>query len=284
MLIIQKGLNMATERILLLQPIFCPSDAQFQRNADSIISIGEYIKANKITNVECQFGGWCSSPELWSKLISVLKVYFPNNEIVSFKNNVGKAVTINFLAKKHLKPHHEFIMSVDSDMVFPLATENFFDRMIKASEFATAYKKVPFGLIAPQQLEHGCHLGDCFQNNYQFDSGVNGKIYKEKLVWPHGAGGIAGGLLMFSRRAWEVIGGYRVMGIYSGDDAYALLAIGNKGFSYQVLESAGIIHPRDTDLTYAQWKVTVCQRDSGADKTDLLPFIEEAEKFWKERE
>lgn len=275
---------MANERILLIQPIFGPNEGQLQRNINSIVSIGEYLAANKVTNVECQFGGWCQTPELWNKVILVLKKYFPNNEIVSFRNNVGKAVCINFLYDKHKKPHHEFLLSVDSDMVFPLETENFFDRMIKASEFATAYKKIPFGLLAPQQLEHGCHLGDCFQNNYQFDSSVNNKLYKERLIWPSGAGGIAGGILLFSRKAWDVIGGYPVMGVYSGDDAYALLAIGQKGFSYQVLESAGIIHPRDNDPGYAQWKVKVCQRDSGSEKKDLKPYIDEAENFWKERE
>jgi hypothetical protein len=283
MLILQKGPKMANEKILLLQPIFCPSESQFERNANSLISLGEYLAVNKITNVECQFGGWCKTPELWNKILVILKKYFPNHEITSFKNNVGKAVTINFLYKKHVKPHHEFMMSVDSDMVFPLSTENFFDRMIKASEFATAYKKTPFGLMAPQQLEHGCHLSECFQNNYQFSSNVNGKIYSERLIWPTGAGGIAGGLLLFSRKAWEVIGGYRVMGLYSGEDAYSLLDIGAHGFTYQVLESAGIIHPKDEDILWAQQKVKVCQRDSGSNKTDLTPFIKEMDEFWEGR-
>lgn len=284
MLILQKGLKMSIEKILLLQPIFCPSESQFQRNANSLISLGEYLNTNKITNVECQFGGWCKTPELWNKILTILKKYFPSHEITSFKNNVGKAVTINFLYKKHVKPHHEFMMSVDSDIVFPLSTENFFDRMIKASAFASAYKKAPFGLLAPQQLEHGCHLSDCFQNKYQFDSSVNGKLYQEKLIWPNGAGGIAGGLLLFSRKAWEVIGGYKVMGIYSGEDAYGLLDIGNKGFTYQVLESVGVIHPIERDLQYSQIKVKVCQRDSGMEKTDLTPFIKEMDEFWEGRD
>lgn len=284
MLILQKGLKMATEKILLLQPIFCPSESQFQRNANSLISLGEYLTTNKITNVECQFGGWCKTPELWNKILTILKKYFPTHEITSFKSNVGKAVTINFLYKKHVKPHHEFMMSVDSDMIFPLSTESYFDRMIKASEFATAYKKAPFGLLAPQQLEHGCHLSCCWENNYQFDSSVNGKLFKEKLVWPNGAGGIAGGLLLFSRKAWEVIGGYRVMGLYSGDDAYSLLDIANKGFTYQLLESVGIIHPKDSNEDWARQKVKVCQRDSGSEKTDLTPFIKEMEEFWEGRD
>lgn len=281
MLILQKGLKMANERILLLQPIFCPSEAQFQRNANSLISLGEYLNVNKITNVECQFGGWCKTPELWNKILTILKKYFPNHEITSFKNNVGKAVTINFLYKKHVKPQHEFIMSVDSDMIFPLSTENYFERMIKASEFATAYKKAPFGLLAPQQLEHGCHLPCCWENTYQFDSEVNGKLFKEKLCWPNSGGGLAGGIFMFGRKAWDIIGGYRVMGLYSGEDAYSLLAIANKGFTYQLLESVGIIHPKDNDEAWAKQKVKVCQRDSGSDKTDLSPFIKEMDEFWE---
>ena len=281
--IITKGMNMSTQRILLLQPIFGPSEAQLERNINSIRSIGEYIKQNNVGNVEVQFGGFCKTPELWAKILVVLKQYFPKHDIFSFKNNIGKAAVINFLAKKHLKSHHDFLMSVDSDMIFPLSTESYFDRMIHASEFATAYKKAPFGLLAPMQLEHGCHLPECYQNQYTFDSRIGNKVFKEKLIWPHGAGSIAGGIFMFGRRAWETIGGYRVMGIYSGDDAFSLLAVGNKGFTYQVLETCGIIHPRDNDQKWAEFKVKVCQRDSGSDKSDLTPYIKEMDEFWKDK-
>lgn len=274
---------MANEKILLLQPIFCPSEEQFQRNANSLVSLGEYLNTNKVTNVECQFGGWCASNELWNRILVILKKYFPNHEITSFKNNVGKAVAINFLYKKHVKPSHEFLISADSDIIFPLSTESMFDRLIKASEFMTAYKKMPTGLIALHQLEHGCHLPSVWENNYQFVSNVNNKLHNEKIIWPSGAGGIAGGCLFISRKAWEVIGGYRIMGCYSGDDAYFLLDVAAHGFSWQMSESIPIIHPADSDLLYSQFKVKVCQRDSGASKSDITDQIREAEDFWKNR-
>lgn len=275
---------MPTQKILLLQPIFCPSEAMFQRNANSIASLGEYISQNKVDVVEVQFGGWCKTPELWTKILTVLKKYFPNNEITSFKNNVGKAVVINFLSKKYLKPHHEFVMSVDSDIVFPLSTEKMFDRLIKVSEFMTAYKKMPFGMIGLHQLEHGCHLPCCWENNYQFESGINSRLFKEKIVWPTGAGGIAGGCLFISRKSWEIIGGYRIAGVYSGDDSFYLLDVAAKGFSWQMSESIPIIHPAQNDITYAEWKVRVCQRDSGQNRTDISAQINEAEEFWRNRE
>jgi hypothetical protein len=283
MLNIHKGIPMATEKILLVQPIFCPSEAMFQRNANSIISLGEYIIKNKVTCVEVQFGGWCKTPELWNKILVILKKYFPTNEITSFKNNVGKAVAVNFMVKKHLKPHHQFIMSADSDIIFPLSTPDMFDRLIKATDFMNMFKKAPMGMIALHQLEHGCHLPCCWENNYQFDSSVNGTLHKEKLVWPSGAGGIAGGCIFVSRKAWELVGGYRIAGVYSGDDAYLLLDIGAKGFTWQMAESIPIIHPGETDQEYAQWKVKVCQRDSGQHRDSIQPQITEAEEFWKDR-
>jgi hypothetical protein len=279
-----KGTDMSTQKILLLQPIFCPSEEMTQRNINSIVSLGEYLNKMDRPLVEVQVGGWAKNQSLLNKILPVLKQYFPNNEVAMFKNNVGKAVIINSLARKHLKSHHQFIVSADSDILFPLSTENMFSRMIKLAELMEAYKRKPVGLIAFNQQGQNCHLPhEVYQNIYNVDSMAAGKLYKEKMVWPSGAGGIAGGCLFISRKAWDTINGYRVMGCYSGDDAYFLLDIGARGFSWQMADTIPIIHPPQNDVEYAQWKVKVCQRDSGQNKADISFQIKEAEDFWKDR-
>ena len=274
---------MSTQRILIVEPIFCPTQAMYERNSNSIKSLGEYIKQNNVSNVECQFGGW-ATPEYWPKILVDIKQYFPNHEITSFKNNVGKAVAVNFLVKKHLKSHHDWIISSDSDIIFSNDVPDRFNRMINLASLMAAYKKMPVGMIAFNQQGQNCHLPhEVYQNKYPVKSNVNGKIYEELACWGSVAGGIAGGCIFISRKAWEMVGGYRVMGCYAGDDAYLLLDIAAKGYSWQMADTIPITHPHQHDDDYANWKRLVCQRDSGQNRPDITAQIKEAEEFWSKR-
>lgn len=269
--------------ILICQPIFGPITRVTERNVNSLISLGKYLKEHKITNVDVCFGGWCVDKQQWEPIINTIRENFGKKDILSFKDNVGKAVVINALTKRFLKPHHKYIMSADSDILFPNDNEEFFNRLIAMANKSETIKNKPFGLLGLQQKGQGCHYKTCYENVYDYCVDINGKNFTEKLVWPNQPSGIAGGCLFISKRAWETVGGYRVMGVYAGDDAYFLMDLGQRGFTWQMSDSIPIVHPPENDEEYAKWKVMVCQRDSGVNKMNIDAQIKEASEFWKTR-
>lgn len=269
--------------ILLCQPIFGPISRVTERNINSLISLGRYLKDHKIENVDVCFGGWCSNKQHWDSVINTIRDQFGKKEVLSFKDNVGKAVVINTLTKKFLKPHHKYIMSADSDILFPNDNEEFFNRLVAMANKTEVIKGKPFGLLGLQQKGQGCHYKTCYENVNEYVVDIKGKKFSEKVVWPNQPSGIAGGCLFISRRAWETVGGYRVMGVYAGDDAYFLMDLGQRGFTWQMSDSIPIVHPPENDEEYARWKVMVCQRDSGAHKPNIDAQIREASEFWRNR-
>lgn len=269
--------------ILLCQPIFGPIDRVTERNINSLNSLGKYIKDNKIDNVDICFGGWANGSHQWDKIKNTIKENFGKREILSFKDNVGKAIVVNNLTKKFLKPHHKYIISVDSDILFDNEVPDLFNRLIAMANKSEQIKQRPFGLLGLQQKGHGCHYQTCYENIREYTIDINGKQHQEKLVWPNSASGIAGGCLFISRRAWDHIGGYRVMGVYAGDDAYFLMDIANNGYTWQMSDTISIVHPPENDEEYAKWKVKVCQRDSGINKRNIDLQIQEAKEFWKNK-
>ncbi len=266
-------------RILFVHPIFGPNEAIAEKNINSIVSIGNYLRENRISNVDMVFGGWCREAAHMDKIKATIRRYFPYAEIQEWDKNVGKGTVVNTLSKK-LNDSHKFMLTADSDILFPLDTADMFDRLIIMAQVSEQLKKRPFGMIGLNQLGAGCHMDVCQENFVTYDVEHNGKKYAERMVWPTGGGGIAGGCLFISKAAWQLIGGYKIQGVYSGDDAYFLLDCYMRGFTYQMSESIAIVHPPENDLEYAQWKVKVCQRDSGRVQSNLDPFIDEANEFW----
>jgi hypothetical protein len=268
--------------ILVCQPIFGPISRVTERNVNSLITLGKYLKEHKVENVEVCFGGWCADKPQWDSIIETVRTNFGKKDILSFKDNVGKAVVINNLVKRFAKPHHKYIMSADSDILFP-NNEEFFNRLIAMANKSEEVKKRPFGMLGLQQQGQGCHYKTCYENAHPYSVNIKGKDFIEKMVWPNQPSGIAGGCIFISKRAWEAVGGYRVMGVYAGDDAYFLYDLAMKGFTWQMADTIPIIHPPDNDEEYAKWKVKVCQRDSGAAKNNIDAQIKEASDFWKTR-
>jgi hypothetical protein len=135
-------------------------------------------------------------------------------------------------------------------------------------------KQTKIGLLALMQREDNRHY-PCIYEHSEI-------VCCERVVWPTHPGGIAGGALFLSAEAWHRTG-YRVMGVYAGDDAYLLQDMHNLGYDIRVIDSLGIIHPADNDVPYTDWKHIVCQRD----QTILTPEgletrIQEANAFWSQ--
>lgn len=266
--------------ITYVQPIFAPDKKRLDRNLASLLSFAEYTKQNPGVN-QVLLGGWSPNEDYWKDIKGLIGENFKHipHKIIKFDRNYGKAMIVNQLASQ-IEPKNKFMLTADSDILFTKDTPNMFARLVEAANVMTVHKKREVGMIGLNQLGHNCHLPCCYENQHTFKSAGGNN---EKVVWPHGGGGIAGGCLMFNLTAWRKINGYRVMGTYCGDDAYALIDLLHAGYSIQLAESVGIIHPPEADEEYAKWKVMVCQRDSGAAKDDITKQIEEAEAFWKNR-
>jgi hypothetical protein len=142
--------------ILLCQPIFGPIDRVTERNVNSLNSLGKYLKENNVTNVDVCLGGWARDAIQWGKIKEAIKNNFGKIEILSFRDNVGKAIVINNLTKKFLKPHHKYIMSADSDILFDTEVPDLFNRLIEMSHISEQIKQRPFGLLGLQQKGQGC--------------------------------------------------------------------------------------------------------------------------------
>lgn len=264
--------------ISYVQPIFAPDKKRLERNLNSLCSFGDYSKRFSGVN-QVLLGGWSPNEEYWTQIRNVIADKFSHipHKIIKFDRNYGKAVVVNELSKQ-INPKNQFMLTADSDIISTQEVPDMFGRLVHAAAVMTVTKKREVGMIGLNQLGHNCHLPCCYENQHTFNSPFG---QQEKIIWPTGSGGIAGGSLLFNLAAWRKIGGYRVMGCYAGDDAYSLIDLLQAGYSIQLAESIGIIHPHEADEEYAKWKVMVCQRDSGQGKNNIESQITEAEEFWK---
>jgi hypothetical protein len=265
--------------ILYCQPIFAPDLMRLNKNIDSIESINNYLIKNNINkdSINFIFGGWCISDEYWNILSTKINEYF-NVNAVRFDKNYGKAYVVNSLiALSETKFKFEYILTLDSDIMIDINEPNIFERLMTCVKMSESIRCIPVGLIALNQSVGNCHLSLIYENKIEFPSDYG----TEQIVYPSGCGGIAGGCLFITLKSWKLVGGYRVMGVYAGDDAYLLVDLYNKGMSIQMAHTISCIHPHETDMKYAHWKGNVCQRDQSTVMNELLEEkIKEANDFW----
>lgn len=262
--------------IAFIQPIFAPDKKRLDRNLDSIKSLANYLKANPYDDINFYFGGWCKD-EYWATIKTSIKECMEGKKFSykRFSKNYGKAVVVNNLHK--MIKNEQYILTADSDILFLPEEHNMFERLIECHDKMQKERKSKTGVIALNQKGQNCHLPLCFQNVREYENQF-GNV--ETVNWPNGAGGIAGGCIFVSKDAWKKVGGYREMGVYSGDDAYLLLDMVRAGRTIQLFSSLHVVHPMEDDAEYAKWKVKVCQRDSGKYTQVNENQLKEAEEFW----
>jgi len=274
--------------ILYAQPIFAPDEQRFARNINSINSIADYMDANETeTKITFAFGGFPMNDEYWDEIVNTINERFKKFDcyVYRYDNNYGKAFILNDICNSKLK-HLDFdsILSVDSDIVFMNQEQFFFQRLYVAAQEVSDRKKQNWGIIALNQREANCHLRSCYENKIEYELEISGTPIHERIFYPNAPSGIAGGCLFLNREMWDKVGGYRVMGVYAGDDAYVLIDSNKAGYSYQMMETLSVIHPHEDDSAYAQWKYKVCQRDTaGGLRKDITGQINEANSFWNSR-
>lgn len=275
--------------ILYVQPIFVPDQMRLDRNKNSIESFGRYIKSQGTGNIPLVvlMGGWARTDALWDEIVKCCKENISETfSPIRFDKNFGKAVVVNNLVKaaQNAQAAYDYILTADSDMLFAPEVKMLFIRLLGAANQVTETKKIPFGYISLNQKGAGCHWPVCYENIITYTATIGDMVFNEKMVWPKNPSGMAGGCLFISRVAWEAVNGYRVLGCYAGDDAYFLVDIATKGFSYQMSDSIYVVHPPEDDVEFAKWKVKVCSRDSHTgSKANLDAQIKEADDFWNSR-
>lgn len=264
------------KKVAYVQPIFAPDKLRFERNIASIKSMGEYLRKYPYKDIELHFGGWADD-DFWPTFKEFIKEEFKDFTFIikKFDRNYGKAFVVNKLMKE---VETEYVLTADSDILFLEEEKNMFERLVFAAEKVPEVRGKPMGLIALNQKGQNCHLDFCYKHKVEFN-GENGRY--EALCFPKGKGGIAGGCIFFRNDVWKKIGGYREMGIYSGEDAYFLVDLFDAGYCLQIFETLHVRHPAENDPIYAKWKVKVCQRDSGHGRKITKSQMIEADSFWE---
>lgn len=281
---------MLINTILYVQPIFAPDEMRLERNVNSIKSFGEYLKSNGTDgfNMSITLGGWASKDEYWDKIVEACHLYIsPQLTPSRFDKNYGKAHVVNNLVAASLNQNGniEAILTADSDILFPLETQHMFLRLSIAAEQSIKTKKQNWGMIALNQLGQCCHWKCCYDNQMKYIATIKNQQFPELLVWPTNPSGIAGGCLFLNKEYWwDKLGGYPNKSLYGPDDALTLAYCPHYGYSWQLADTIGIIHPQENDEEYAQWKVKVCQRAAHNPGEKLEDLIKEADEFWNKRE
>jgi len=258
-----------------VQPIFAPDKIRLDRNLDSLHSMSVHLQCHPFDDIEFYFGGWAKD-EYWPLISEVVTREFAGRKFIlkKFDKNYGKGKVVNTLMKD---VDTKYVLTADSDILFLKEEYKMFERLINAAEISPVIRGIPFGMLSLNQSGNNCHLSFCYNQRVEYDNKF-GRY--EAHCFPDGGGGIAGGCIFFENKLWKLIGGYKVMGVYAGDDAYFLMDVYNLKRSIQIFETCSVIHPHEDDPVYAQWKVRICQRDSNPFRTLTEEQMQEAKIFW----
>ena len=113
----------------------------------------------------------------------------------------------------------------------------------------------------------------CYENKYYY----RGKYEDEMICCPNGDSGVAGGCLFISSDFWKFVNGYKILGVYAGDDSGLMVDSFRNGYHFFMSNSIRCIHPIETNNKYAEWKVRACHT-----MNSLETAIENASAFWND--
>lgn len=250
--------------VIYIQPIFAPNEELLNKNLESIRSFMSTYYRNGYT-FKCVFGGYCKSEEYWGLITREIG----NHTVVKFDNNYGKAYVVNELSK-HITDE-QYILTADSDILYKETEQDIVFRLIEAFNYAKSINLNP-SLISLFQEENNCQILElCYQNKYYY----NGHYQCEMICHPYGNGGVAGGCLFISVNFWKRVGGYKVLGVYAGDDANIMKDSYDLGYKFLMSNSIRIIHPNENNIEYKNWKINTCPNSM-----EHSEAISKASDFW----
>lgn len=269
-------------KILLIQPVFCPTKEFLEINKKSIESILKYCNTNVFRNLKIVFGGYCKTDEYWKELETVInnnKLSYSKITIRKATKNYGKACLVNTLFKENYTDEN-FLFTMDSDIIFDIKEFNMLRRLIAVSYTTEKESQKKLGMLSLNQKGDCCHWFD----KMDMKTVVNG----ETIQRPSSNVGIAGGCLFIPIESFKKVNGYRVMGIYSGDDGFLLHDLLKEGLLAFIISSVSIIHNSNEKMyggKYQQWKesnLKKCLEQSGKilSSEELETEAAEAENKW----
>jgi len=244
--------------LTVVQNLFVPNDEMLEKTINSLNSLKQLVEND---NTIFKFSGWCIKEEYWDIIEPIINSLNPYTFIKKDKN-FGKATNINELLIDIKTP---FIFTLDSDIVLKSEIDYY-------SKFKELFDIENIGIIALDLEVNNCHLYD-HQNLKRIHNGHD-------IFWNFMGNGIAGGCLLISKKAWDEVGGYKVMGVYTGEDGEFFLDVKRKNYFVGLDRSLAVIHPHDNNREYQLWKLHVCNRDSNKVKTDISDIVDEATNRW----
>lgn len=259
-------------RVSYVQPIFAPNEEMTVRNLTSLKSFFDYYESHNY-NFKCVFGGYSSDDANWYRIVDYILLRNKQAIIYRFDKNYGKAHVVNHLVSAFLDSETYFL-TADSDIIYKMDEPDIILRLTEGFNEAHRLNLNP-ALISLFQEVNNCQMLDlCYENKYYY----HGKYNFEMFCHPNGVGGVAGGCLFISKKFWDLVGGYRVLGVYAGDDANLMQDAYNNGFKFLMSNSIRCIHPNETMPAYREWKIKVCPTVQ-----QLEVAVDDANNFWKSR-
>lgn len=262
-------------KIVFMQPLFCPTQEMFERNVRSLESLRDYLQKYPIKGqIDFLFSGW-GDPVLFEKLTKLIHTFLPATPVTFRDRNYGKAIVVNDCLKDYFEKNNaDFIFTCDSDIVFDLSEQDIFSVAIDVmSHEVTTHmgSRRRLGVIAYNQKEAQCHI----HNAFDCCAIINNK---HCIKWARTGEGIAGGCVCISVPLWKQINGYRPFGVYAGDDGYLMYDCIRVGYLAAVLQTSYVIHPKESNQTYQQWKNQTIKQSGHVSYEELF---NEATTFWK---
>ena len=240
-------------KLTITQNIFAPNEELFTKNIKSIQSL------YKLRGNNFRFIGWAKE-DYWNSIEKAIKPLNPEI-LIRQEYNYGKAFNMN-VVHKNIKT--DFLLTLDSDIIL-----NDSDYMRKIEEIID----IPnIGIIAFNQLEHNCHITQ-IQNMSMIHN-------NHRIIYNNNGNGIAGGCILVNKKAWEDVNGYRVMGVYAGEDGYFFKNVKEKNYFVGLDTDIYVTHPQDNDREYQLWKLHMCHRDSNGIDRDISEMVKNETNRW----
>lgn len=241
------------EKLLITQTIFVKDNITLEKNITSLKSLGKYLKKYPPT-VEyiLWFSGWAYNKSSRKTIVDILEQEFNNQYIImKFEQNVGKSTYINSIVQKISKTFERTsLFTFDSDIIFSLDCPELFDRVVYSITETEKKKKQEYWIISLAFVGLDAHL-PCTTQNQRYYSFVKNNIkYLEKMRYWYICTWIWWGCWMINRKLWDKVGWYSNVWIYWPEDALLVRKCVQKWFSWQILDSARVVHPILIDEEY----------------------------------
>ncbi len=273
--------NDNAHRVLMIQPVFCPTQEMLEVNLRSIRSTLDYFYRFPNPLPYYALGGYCKEPRFWQQLEQLIANHRSALDVQVFKydQNLGKAFVVNDMFDKCKGPEHDYLFSMDSDIIFDTAVADIVSRTIKIFRRYWGFRRL--GLIAFDQQGASVHNKTKVKRKR--------RVANEQLRISRKGHGVAGSCLMMPAKVFEAAGKYRIMGTYGGIDGYLMKDLAAQKFCVAIVESMSVIHPglqSAGGLKYEKWKKDICKarratNGSRISMDDLRKIASQTDTLWE---